>query len=1083
MRKNHLFCLGGLPKALGQMVVIATFLFALSFSSFAQTGVKVSGKVVATDGQPLPGVNVIVDGTTNGSITDMDGNYSLMAVEGGSLKFSFIGFQDQLVPIVAGQTSYNVTLNDELSELDEVVVMGYGVQKKKLVTGATVQVSGDNLQKMNTTSALTAMQSQTPGVSITQSNGQPGEGFKVNIRGLGTVGNSAPLYVIDGVVGADINNISTADIESIDVLKDAASAAIYGARAANGVILVTTKQGKSGKVQVTYDGYYGVQNVYKKPGLLNAKEYMAIQDEIAYNENSSIDWESTLGKKTYDKIQNGWNGTNWFDEITDSDATVQSHAINIMGGGDASKFSIGFSYTDQDGILGAPVASSYERYTGRLNSEHIIYKIDDLDILKFGENINFYNSTKTGLGQGNLYWNDVHNVLCATPLLPVFNDNGEYYSQADKVADGWNLDGSLGNPIYDMVAQRGYNDSRNYGMNVTAFAELQPIKNLKFRSSYSYKQNSSTYRAYVIPHNISSTNNSSDYQVTQESSMGHSYMIENTLSYSFKVMDDHDFDVLVGQSYENNGQGSEVNVKANASGGTQLPTLKGWDTAWLTNIGTSATYDISGKPKDEGALASYFGRVNYNYKEKYMATAILRADGSSNFAKGNRWGYFPSLSAGWVVTQESFMEPVTSVLDFFKIRASWGQNGNCDIANFQYLATVAFDKANMYNFGETHLTADGAISPGGYADIIANPDITWETSEQLDLGFDARLLNSRLGVNFDWYKKTTKDWLIVAPGLSTAGTNHPYINGGDVENTGVELMLSWNDNIGKDFTYGVSVNAAYNKNEVTRISNTEGVIHGVANVLSQGTDEMCRAQVNKPIGYFWGYKTAGVMQNDADVQQYLADNCDGNASNSLQGTSVQAGDLKFVDTNNDGVINEKDKVEIGDPNPDYTVGFSINLGYKGFDFSVVGAGAFGQQIAKSYRSFADSRYQNYTSDIFGRWTGDGSSNKLPRLTDGSNANWKNISDIYIQDADYLKIQNITLGYDFISLMKNVPLQQVRLYVSAQNVFTFTCYDGLDPEIGYGSQDSNGDNLSWCKGIDLGSYPMARTILVGLNLKF
>jgi TonB-linked SusC/RagA family outer membrane protein len=445
-----------------------------------------------------------------------------------------------------------------------------------------------------------------------------------------------------------------------------------------------------------------------------------------------------------------------------------------------------------------------------------------------------------------------------------------------------------------------------------------------------------------------------------------------------------------------------------------------------------------------------------------MASLVMRADGSSNFARENRWGYFPSASVGWVMTNEKFMHGCTAWIDFLKLRGSWGQNGNADISNFQYLATVAFDGKNKYSFGNSKETQ----STGGYPDILPNKDITWETSEQLDLGLDARFLGSRLALAFDWYKKTTKDWLVVAPTLASYGTGAPYINGGDVENTGVELALNWNDHEG-DFTYSISLNAAQNKNEVTRIANGEGIIHGEANVLSQGTVEMYRAEVGKPIGYFWGYKTAGVFQNGAEIANTRA---------KLQ-SNPQPGDLIFVDTNGDGQITVDDKTEIGNPHPDVTIGFSFNMGYKGFDFSVTTNGAFGHQIAKSYRSFADTKVQNYTTEIFGRWHGEGTSNKLPRLTSGSNANWQEISDIYIEDADFLKIQNVTLGYDFKKILPKLPFSLARLYLTAQNLYTFTGYSGMDPEIGYGYDES------WVSGIDLGFYPSPRTYMIGVNLKF
>lgn len=1037
----------------------------------AQQNLSVSGVVSdASDGTPLVGVSVSVKGTSLGTVTNLDGQYTIKVAQGSTLVFSYIGMEKQEITVKS--SVLNVKMQSDAQVLGEVVAVGYGTMKKKLVTGATVQVKGDDIQRLNTTSALGALQSQTPGVSIVSSNGQPGEGFKVTIRGLGTINNSSPLYVIDGITGGDINALNPSDIESIDVLKDAASSAIYGARAANGVILVTTKQGKSGKIQVTYDGFIGWQNVYKKADLLNAQEYMAIQDEIVFNEGDGLnDWEALLGAKTYARLQAGWTGTNWFDEITVKNAPTTNHAINIVGGGDISKFSAGFSYTDQNGILGAPYASGYERYTVRLNSDHVILKAKNRDVIKIGENLSFNYSEKNGVGQGNLYWNDIHNVLCATPLLPAYNDKGGYYTQEDKNADSWNQSGSLGNPILELASIRGQNLSRNFGLNANAYVVIEPIKNLKYRSQFGYRLSANTYRSLTIPYKSSSTSSSADYSVNQSAGMGHNIAVENTLSYALPKISNHNIDVLVGQSFEKVAKGESVGVTNTVAGSEALPTLTDFDHAWIKNTTNVNSSTLSGEPWGESALVSFFGRLNWNYNETYMATLILRADGSSNFARNNRWGYFPSASAGWVVSNESWAQSTKTWLDFFKLRASWGQNGNCAIANFQYVASVAFDQYNVYSFGPTSLGTTDAKKPGGYAKNLPNPDVTWETSEQSNFGFDARFLNNRLGLNMDYYIKKTKDWLIAAPILATAGTGAPVINGGDVQNSGFEVVANWNDRIGKDFHYAVNANIAFNKNEVLRIANAEKIIHGQANVLSQGTTEMYRAQVGYPIGYFWGYKTDGVFQNQQEIDDWVA------AGKPVLQTSPKAGDLKFVDNDGNGVLNEKDKTQIGDPHPDVNVGFGINLDYKGFDLSIAAAGAFGQQIAKSYRSFADSRYNNYTTDIFGRWHGEGTSNRLPRLTDGSNTNWQEISDIYIEDADYLRIQSVALGYDFKKLIKNLPLSQARLYVQAQNLYTFTKYTGMDPEVGYGFGDS------YASGIDLGSYPNPRTILIGVNLKF
>lgn len=1046
-------------------------LYATSFAEadVVQQKKTVTGKVTDAMG-PVIGANVLVKGTSNGVITDIDGNFSLEVEPGATLVFSYIGYTAKEV-VVGNQSVINVQLSEDTELLDEVVVVGYGVQKKKLVTGATVQVKGDDIARLNTTSALGALQSQTPGVNIVASNGQPGEGFKVNIRGLGTVGNSAPLYVIDGVAGGDINTLNPADIESVDVLKDAASAAIYGARAANGVILVTTKQGKVGKMSLSYDGYVGWQNVYKEPGTLNAQEYMAMQDEINFNAGSEpINWESRLGARVWDMLQNGWQGTDWFNAIRVKNALTQNHAVNLTGGTEMSKFSDGFSYTEQNGILGKPCASSYDRYTARINSDHVLLKGKDFDAIKIGENINFYYSEKSGLGQGSAYWNDLHNMMSGCPLLPMYNEAGELYSQADKTADGWGLDGAIGNPVMDMIASRGQTLNRNYGLNATVYLEVQPIKGLKYRGQYSYKMSSYSYRSLTTPYNASTQSTSTSYSVTQNAGLGHSIAMENTLSYILPKWGKNNIDVLIGQSFEKTAVGEDVSVKNSVSDGSQLPTLTGdLAHAWIDNTTNVNSSTISGAPWGDWALASFFGRVNWNYDEKYMATAIIRADGSSNFARGKRWGYFPSVSAGWVIFNESWMESTRQWMDFLKVRVSWGQNGNQDIDNFQYLSKVAFDQYNVYNFGNTSLGTTDTKQPGGYAVNLPNPDVTWETSEQLDFGLDARFLNSRLGVSFDYYIKTTRDWLIQAPILATAGTGAPYINGGDVENRGFELALSWNDHVGQDFTYGINLNLSHNKNKVTRIANSEGIIHGDPDAMNKM--EIYRAQVGYPIGYFYGHKTAGVFQNQADIDAWRE------AGNGILQPEPQPGDLKFVDIDHNGTIDDNDKVMIGDPNPDFRLGFGLNMTYKGLDFSITANGAFGQQIFKFYRHGLNSRWDNFTTDIFGRWHGEGTSNKLPRLTETSNVNWQKISDIYVENGDYLKIQSITLGYDFKKLFPGMPLQQARIYVQAQNLLTITGYSGLDPEVGYGMDED------WVSGIDFGSYPQARTILVGVNLKF
>ncbi len=1026
-----------------------------------QTGNVISGTVLSeTDNEPLIGVNVVQKGTTNGTVTDFDGNFNIPVPTGSILEFSYIGFINQELTVNSGTTTYRVLLREDSQTLDEVVVVGYGVQKKKLVTGATVQVKGDDIQRLNTVNALGALQSQTPGVNIQQSSGMPGEGFNVTIRGLGTTGSPGPLYIIDGITGADINALNPADIESIDVLKDAASAAIYGSRAANGVILVTTKQGKAGKATISYDGYYGVQNVYKMAPTLNAQEYAMIMNEgrlmdglTPYDFSSLVpDWES---------FANGSNkGTNWMEAIRNKNAPTQNHALNITGGSEQSVYSIGLSYTSQEGILGKPVEPNYERYTVRLNTDHTLYKRGDLDILKFGENLTYTYSEKSGIAIGNFYQNDINGMLKANPFLPMYDEKGNYHYALD-----WDPNGE--NPVGLMEYERGQNLLKSHYLKANAYFVLQPVRNLKIRSSFGMTMDASSYRSFKPEYNLASNVYNLENDVNQRMAIGSGWLWENTVSYDFKLNNDHNFSAILGQSLERSGLGDNLEA-------TNVNSIfNDFDHAYLDN--TTIIYpdktSVSGSPfaKKIGSnkilmkrsISSFFGRVNYDYKETYLLTLVMRADGSSNFAKGNRWGYFPSVSAGWVMTNESFMESTRYYLDFLKIRASWGQNGNQDIDPFQYLATISFLKSN-YFFGPGKTT----ISPGAYPDILPNRNVTWETSEQLDLGLDARFFNGRLGLAFDYYSKTTKDWLVQAPILDSYGTNAPFINGGDVRNRGVELALNWNDRVG-DFSYGANFNLSHNKNEVTRIANSEGIIHGSANVLSEGTTEMYRAQEGFPIGYFYGFKTLGIFQNEQQIADYTGAK--------LSGT--RPGDLIFADTNNDGVIDDNDKGMIGNPHPDFNLGFSLNFGYKGFDLGITANAVLGNQIAKSYRSFTDQPKENYTTDILGRWHGEGTSNRLPRVASGTNTNWLYISDIFIEDGDYLRIQNVTLGYDFKQLFPRMPLSQARLYFTAQNLFTFTGYSGMDPEVGFGGHQT------WVSGIDLGFYPSPRTYMVGVNLKF
>ena len=1037
----------------------------------AQTAVQVKGVVLDSNGEPIMGAAVIEVGTQgNGTVTGADGSFTLSVTRGAKIRISYVGYKTVTMTPVAGRTT-NITLEEESEMLNDVVVVGYGTQQKKLVTGATTHVTSENIEAVNAVDAFGALQSLASGMNIVMSSGQPGEGYKVTIRGMGTAGSNTPLYVVDGVPGANIEDLSPNDIESIDILKDAASSAIYGARASNGVILVTTKKGKVGRLQVSFDGYIGWQNPNTNDVTpLNAKQYMEIND-LAYTIQgvATYDW-ATLIPKQYAQIMNGtWNGTNWLAETTIDNAPMHNASLTISGGNDQSRFALGFTKYHQTGTLGAPADPKFDRYTVRMNSDYSLIKSKGRDILKIGENITFSATDKRGVSVGGIYGNSIRNLLAMSPLLPAYNDNGELYEYADILADGWDFSAEMANPLAQMKYNNGNGYNKGWRLQTNFFLEFSPIKDLTWRTSAGWLYRHRESRSYTPVYELSAKSSNPNDDISQSQSYSIRWSLENTLNWK-KSFGLHNIDALLGQSVEKWGYGNGVNV---TNSNSLFP--GSFDHAFIANANVvdPAYTSIGGSPESQGSLASFFGRVNYNYNETYLLSLVLRADGSSNFARGKRWGYFPSVSAGWVMTNESFMESTKSWLDFLKIRASWGQNGNCNISNFQYLATIAFD--DPYYF-------DSKDNPGlgAYPNILPNEDVKWETSEQLDLGFDMRFLNSRLGFSFDWYKKTTKDWLVVAPMLLSYGTGAPYINGGDIENKGYEIQLSWNDKIGKDFKYGITANFSHNKNEVTRLANSEGIIHGGSNAIAQNTAELYRLQVGYPIGYFWGYEMEGIIQNEADLQDYIDRNCSGDKANSLQGASLQPGDVKFVDYNGNGKIDtgDADKTMIGDPNPDYTVGLNITVAYKGFDLGINGYGSFGQQVAKSYRQFSDHPDDNYCTDVYTKyWTGEGSTNEYPRFSDGKTANMSEISRVWIEDADFFKISRISFGYDFKKLYSKLPVQKCRLYVSLNNFICFTGYSGMDPEVGFGN------GTSWASGIDCGYYPSSRSFQVGMNVNF
>ncbi|MFC0772172.1 SusC/RagA family TonB-linked outer membrane protein [Terrimonas alba] len=1020
--------------------------FLVSKNAYGQTA-KVSGTIInQRTADPVAGATVNVKNTSRSASADIAGKFTIDASTGETLVITSVGFTSQEVKVGSGEI--RVQLQEADNTMENVVVIGYGTQKKKLVTGANLQVKGEDLQKQNTTTALHALQGQAPGVQITSSSGQPGSGFNIVIRGKGTIGNFGPLVVVDGVQGVDINSINPADIESIDVLKDAASAAIYGSQAANGVILVTTRTGRQNqKAQITLDGFYGIQNVARKAQLLNAKEYAIIMNEQAVNS----------GKAPYftnDVINNLPVNTNWMDQMFKKDVPTQNYVLGIQGGSAGSIYSTTLGYTSQGGIVGGSDISDYERYTFKLNSEHNLYN----NIVKVGQHLTFNNVNSRGIQTGGQYNNTLRGAFSASPFLPMYDSAGEFFP-ADRV--GWfpgdpgaAWDNATANPYANMYYNSN-NRNNSHGLFGDVFMQIEPIKGLKFRSSLGLNYWSNKSHGFSPVYHLSIFSMRDTSTVFQSMGSGRTLQFDNTLSYDFRVAKDHSFSVMAGTT--------AINTKGSGLSGSNWDLrVADIDHAYLdiaqNRAPESDHLSASGGPFED-ALLSYFGRLQYNFQEKYLFNATFRADGSSKFAPDHRWGYFPSVSAGWIASRENFMQNI-SWLSFFKLRGSWGRVGNQSVPAYQFLAPISFSQAG-YVFGNT----EGANTPGAYPNRLANPRVKWETSEQTNIGFDATVIK-RLNVTFDYYIKKTKDWLITAPILATAGADAPLINGGDVKNTGVELSLNYRNTIGRNFNYSVGVNGSYNKNKIGNIPTNDHIIHGNTNVIFANAGEFYRAQNGFPVGYFWGLKTAGIFQTEEEINSYKS------KTGTLIQPEAKPGDVRYVDMNGDGVIGNEDRTMIGNPNPDFIFGFNVSLDYKGFDFMVQGSGVAGNELVQSWKG--PGGRGNYSAEILERWTGPGSSNRIPRVTE-EGTNFAQFSDLYVYDGSFLRINTITLGYDFARIVKKNYLSKVRLYASVLNAFTFTKYSGMDPEIGH--------NEGFSTGVDVGYYPRPRTILVGANIRF
>ncbi|MGZ2370317.1 SusC/RagA family TonB-linked outer membrane protein [Ancylomarina sp. YFZ004] len=1009
--------------------VLFLFLAFLCWNTFAQ-GHSVNGVVTsAEDGLPMPFASVVLKGTTIGTSTDIDGNYSIQADDDAIIVFSMVGFASQEVK-VGSQVTINVILAVDNMGLDEVVVIGYGVQKKSSVTGSISSLKAEDIQKMPIQRAEQALQGQVAGVQVTMDSGQPGAGLSVNIRGVGTTGNSQPLYIIDGNPVGDISYLSSTDIGSMEVLKDASASAIYGARGANGVVIITTKQGTKGKAKLSYDGYYGIQNASRNMDVLNASDYAMIINESLLNDgynSSHANWIQD------EELAGIGSGTDWQKKIFRNNAPIQSHTLSLNGGNETILYSTALSYFSQDGIVSED-KSSYERVNFRAKGDYTSYNKK----LKVGTSFVYSHSTSQGVDPNNVYNSPLAQAINIDPITTVKDEDGSFSWPIRNMQE-------IVNPI---AAMHFLNDEYNTDKIVAnLYAEYKVIEHVKVKTSIGIDYAYQWHDIYKPIYQLSTITKNDKTRVEKNMDNWYSTNWETTINYH-NTFGEHELDVLVGttaytNNYENlNGSGSELIIEGKAN-------------AYLDNVGDSKNTSAAGA-FESNSLLSLFGRANYSFKDRYMASVTVRRDGSSRFGPNNLYATFPSVSTGWIMSEEDFLKDKLGPITFIKVRASWGQNGNENIGNFRYLSSIANN--HNYNFNA------GTVVNGSSPSKIANPDVKWETSEQTDIGLDLRL-GSNFYMNLDYYDKRTKDLLIDAPIPGYIGNSPPTVNGGTVQNRGFEALLGYNGR-SNDFSYGGTLNFSANKNEMLSINNDQGVINGDVNIGPSGMKGLTMAKVGQPIGYFSGWETNGIYQNQAQI-----DNSGSHQPNATPG------DLIYVDQNEDGVMDGADKINLGDPHPDFTVGLNLNFAYKNFDMSMFWYAVVGNQIVDATRRY-DLPNANYQTSVLDRWTGEGSSNKTPRVSfDDLNNNQGNFSDFMVEDADYLRLKNIQLGYSLPkSVLNKLNIERCRFYVSGDNLLTFTKYSGLEPEIG------NSDNVFFT-GIDQGIYPQAKVLTIGANITF
>lgn len=1022
----------------------------------------VKGTVTDVNGEPVIGAAVILaENNKIATTTDDLGRWTLSVPQSSqTLTVVSLGYVDAL--IVLGRASdYLTLLKENISLLDESIVVGYGVQKKSVLTAAISSVKSEQLATVAPTRLDNVMRGMVSGVTITSSSGQPGSSTQVRVRGIGTINNSNPLYIVDGMpVSGGIEYINPSDVESIEVLKDAASAAIYGSRGANGVILVTTKKGTEGATTVTYNGSYGISNPWKKLDVLDATTYALAINEMNTNIGQKAPYEdpSSYGK-----------GTDWQEEVFNRNAPTTDHQISISGGNSKSNYFISGSYLYQEGIVGGNFNhSNYSRYTLRANNNYTLFDRSGTSNLfrklKLGTNITYSHDDSRSINANSERGSVLGSAITIPGIFPVYAENPEEllaeHPTAIKNSEGrpFSIVGeqyaSMANPL--ALLHQPVDTYTTDKIVAGGYAEFEIFKGLVLRSSVGADMFITKDDGYELPYYMNSTKQSANSTVWSTITRDFSWQIENTLSYEFTVGNGHNFNILAGQSAY-----SHWNDYVSGTSYQLRDESQPWLDATDQDANMRSAY---GSPSPHSRLASYFGRLSYNYDERYIAELTMRRDGSSNFSPKNKWANFPSVSAGWNITNESFMEERPAWFTRAKLRASWGKNGNQNIGTFAY--TSMMQGIAGYMLGVGSLTA---LAPGLVPQAYSNASLKWEESVQTDIGVDLGFWDNALSLSLDYYDKRTNGMLMTMSLPSYIGNNLPWGNVGNMKNSGFEFDLTWKHNI-SDFNYSIGLNGSYNKNELVKLGNETGyenydTVLGTLGTISRGENGL-------PFPFFYGWETDGIFQSDLEADAYR------NKKGERMQPYALAGDVKFVDKTGDGIIDEADRVMIGKGMPDWVFGLNLAASWKGFDFSALLSATLGNDIYDATRR-TDYPLVNMQTHLYeGRWHGAGTSDRLPRITSeadgGKNKNWRS-SDLMVYDGSFLRCRSLVLGYTVPQrLTRKALINKFRVYLSAENLFTLTSYHGMDPEIA-----SGGTSL----GIDKGVYPQARTFSAGINLTF